>query len=172
MDLYGTLVSTRLFVPSDLTTLSSSNLKVSSQRKFVDMGQQPLPIYCLIRHEIPHEDELRKAVKAHKDAEASDMMKRSKWMWFELTPYEFGCDEIGAFIPTWSLGRAFNHGTNIERRPELDLTILSGLVPLDFSFIRILLTPYLYLLLASLLQHFVRHCSASVALPAPPYLQF
>lgn len=53
VDIYGTLVASRLFVPSDLSQLSSKHLKLSSQRSRVDAGDFPLPIYCAIRHNVP-----------------------------------------------------------------------------------------------------------------------
>ncbi|GAA5985264.1 hypothetical protein JCM10908_002592 [Rhodotorula pacifica] len=49
------------------------------------------------------------------------------WTWFETTPYEVGSDKLGAFIPTWSLGRVFENGKSTERVPELGVPILSGI---------------------------------------------
>lgn len=40
---------------------------------------------------------------------------------------QVGCDQLGAFIPTWSLGRVFSNGKSIERLPELSITVLSGI---------------------------------------------
>lgn len=37
-----------------------------------------------------------------------------------------GCDELGAFVPTWALGRLFENGRNAERLPELSLTVMTG----------------------------------------------
>lgn len=63
------------------------------------------------------------------------LQSKTRWLWFEFTPYEVGCDELGvscvdlaalpnflngqflqAWIPSWSLGRRFENGKNIERR--------------------------------------------------------
>ena len=64
----------------------------------------------------------------------------SRFFWYEFTPYEVGCDEIGgervpptyaharglnyrtAWIPSWSFGREFYNGRNLERRVRLDFT--------------------------------------------------
>ncbi|KAL8286964.1 hypothetical protein RQP46_003970 [Phenoliferia psychrophenolica] len=137
VDVYGTLVAARLFVPSS-GTVDPLQLKVSSQRDYIDDGSNPLPIYCTIRHEIPELEELEKQSTQSKDGETAKLRKegadekarlmtKGSWMWFEFTPYEFGSDELGAWIPTWSLGRLFKNGKNIERQPELSLTILSGI---------------------------------------------
>ncbi|KAI5474460.1 phospholipase A2, partial [Pseudohyphozyma bogoriensis] len=137
VDVYGTLVSARLFVPSKSTSpLSALDLKISGQRRFLDEGEQPLPIYCAIRHEVPHLDEVVEEAKSRtvtkkqeedKEKHLKEAMKESKYMWFEVTPYEVGCDELGAWIPTWGFGRKFENGVNVERRPELSLTIFSGI---------------------------------------------
>ncbi|KAK4705665.1 cytosolic phospholipase A2, partial [Phenoliferia sp. Uapishka_3] len=140
VDVYGTLVTSRLFIPSSLTShpISPSHLKVSSQRQYLNDGSNPLPIYCTIRHEIPHLAQLEEQSKQSKSGkteklrkegaeEKGRLMRESSWMWFELTPMEFGCEELGAWIPTWSLGRLFENGKNVERQPELSLTILNGI---------------------------------------------
>ena len=83
--------------------------------------------------------ELQKAVSVDKDRARSlgsehDRLAQSiRWLWYEFTPYEVGCDEIGgmstlslphatfsshgvAWIPSWALGRPFINGKNLERR--------------------------------------------------------
>ena len=59
----------------------------------------------------------------------------SRFFWYEFTPYEIGCDEIGgishtrvfrfpfmhsrplpAWIPSWAFGREFFNGESLERR--------------------------------------------------------
>ncbi|THH27869.1 hypothetical protein EUX98_g6326 [Antrodiella citrinella] len=69
------------------------------------------------------------------DAEETDVLeevetnlaKEIRTLWYEFTPLEIGCDEIGAWIPSWALGRHFESGKSTERRPELGLTILTGI---------------------------------------------
>ncbi|KIM27647.1 hypothetical protein M408DRAFT_329861 [Serendipita vermifera MAFF 305830] len=139
-DIYGTLISSRLFIPSDISSLDPDNLSLHKFRRFVDEGKMPMPIFTAIQHEIPHEaekpleqvreereylvDSTRYAM-LQKEEEA--LQKQTRWLWYEFTPYEVGCDELGAWIPSWSFGRRFENGLNIERRPELSFTILSGI---------------------------------------------
>ena len=57
----------------------------------------------------------------HKDA-------RGAWFqWFELSPYEVGCDELAAYVPTWAFGRKFEEGTSVVGLPEQSLSLLIGL---------------------------------------------
>lgn len=60
------------------------------------------------------------------EEQLKEMQQVGRWLWFETTPYEFGCDELGAWIPTWSLGRLFENGRSVERVPETSLVVLSG----------------------------------------------
>ncbi|GAA5887123.1 hypothetical protein JCM5296_001601 [Sporobolomyces johnsonii] len=138
VDVYGTLVSTRLFVLSESppfppapVPLSLETLKTSSQRRFVDDGQAPLPIYCTIRHDLPPDDVIKQ--KEQEGMSGKEILAEGKWHWFEITPYEVGCDQLGAFIPTWALGRHFDAGKSVERVPELSLTILSGIFASAFT---------------------------------------
>ncbi|CEQ42334.1 SPOSA6832_04137, partial [Sporobolomyces salmonicolor] len=138
VDVYGTLVSTRLFVSSESPAfppppnpISLETLKTSSQRRFIDDGQAPLPIYCTIRHDLPPDDVVKQ--KEQEGMTGQEILAEGKWHWFEITPYEVGCDQLGAFIPTWSLGRHFDAGKSVERVPELSLTILSGIFASAFT---------------------------------------
>lgn len=61
VDAYGTLVSSRLYLPSKACPeLDYDNLKLSNQRGVCDLGENPLPIYCAIRHELSSTVELEK----------------------------------------------------------------------------------------------------------------
>ncbi|GAA5939652.1 uncharacterized protein JCM15063_005245 [Sporobolomyces koalae] len=130
VDVYGTMVSSRIYVPSENhapppVPLSLQSLKTSFQRRLVDQGQHPLPIYCSIRHDLPPEEEIKK--KEAQGMRGEDIVEQGSWHWFETTPHEVGCDQLGAFIPTWALGRVFDNGKSTERLPELSITILSGI---------------------------------------------
>ena len=63
--------------------------------------------------------------------EEQELQSKTRWLWYEFTPYEVGCDELGvrlstrslprlislqAWIPSWSFGRQFENGQNVERR--------------------------------------------------------
>jgi cytosolic phospholipase A2 len=49
------------------------------------------------------------------------------FQWFEMTPYEVGCDEIEAWCPTWGFGRRFEQGKSLQGLPEQSLALLLGL---------------------------------------------
>ncbi|KAI0078788.1 FabD/lysophospholipase-like protein [Panus rudis PR-1116 ss-1] len=140
VDVYGTLLASRLFVPSDTSKLDFKHLSLHFQRRCVDNGEMPLPIFTAIQHATPpatlqairnvkHEreraiDQNRQEILGHAQSLLED---ETRCLWYEFTPFEVGCDEIGAWIPSWSLGRQFANGKNVERRPELGLTILTGI---------------------------------------------
>lgn len=100
-----------------------------------------MPIFTAIQHAIPpvaiqaiRELQAEKIVEL--DSSRADELDQaqayvsditSRFFWYEFTPYEVGCDEIGAWIPSWSFGREFVNGRNVERRPELAFTILAGI---------------------------------------------
>ncbi|BGO94444.1 hypothetical protein NBRC10512_003818 [Rhodotorula toruloides] len=133
VDAYGTLVSTRLYVPSEQDDLpppprplTLRTLKTSSQRDILEDGSSPLPIYTTVRHDLPSPEELEKAEKEGGES-ASETVKKARWTWFETTCYEVGSDKLGAWIPTWALGRLFDGGKSTERVPELGVPVLSGI---------------------------------------------
>ncbi|BGP42682.1 hypothetical protein JCM10449v2_006694 [Rhodotorula kratochvilovae] len=137
VDAYGVLVSTRLYVPSPALPppprpLSLRTLKTSAQRDFVDDGSAPLPIYTTVRHDIPPASELEKAEKESEE-KAKEIVQKAEYTWFETTPFEVGSDKLGAWIPTWALGRVFDGGKSDERVPELGIPVLSGIYASAFS---------------------------------------
>ncbi|KAI0635382.1 FabD/lysophospholipase-like protein [Trametes polyzona] len=140
VDLYGTLLSSRLFIPSDITRLDPRHLSLHFFRRNLDNGALPFPILSAIQHVTPVEkaEEIKevadkKALSVDEerakslDNEQARLEHSIRWLWYEFTPYEVGCDEIGAWIPSWSLGRRFMNGKNIERKPELSFAILAGI---------------------------------------------
>lgn len=50
VDIYGTLISARLFVPEDLSRLDQRVLSLHHFRQAIDTGSMPLPIFTAIRH--------------------------------------------------------------------------------------------------------------------------
>ncbi|KAF2196432.1 FabD/lysophospholipase-like protein [Delitschia confertaspora ATCC 74209] len=128
VDVYGVLLAARLLVPKGELSVDEHDFKVSNQRRYVDDGSHPLPIYTAVRHEIPIEeasdmkDPVTAAVKAKKEA----------WFqWFEFTPYEFWCEEFNAGIPMWAVGRKFENGRTVWRDnglalPEFRVPLLLG----------------------------------------------
>ncbi|GAA5895812.1 hypothetical protein JCM8208_005094 [Rhodotorula glutinis] len=137
VDVYGVLVSTRLYVASSALPpppqqLSLHTMKTSAQRDFIDDGGAPLPIYTTVRHDIPPPSELEKLEKESED-KAKEMVQKAEYTWFETTPFEVGSDKLAAWIPTWALGRVFDGGKSAERVPELGVPVLSGIYASAFS---------------------------------------
>ncbi|GJE96563.1 FabD/lysophospholipase-like protein [Phanerochaete sordida] len=141
VDVYGTLLGSRILVPSDLSRLDPQQLSMHLMRKGVDRGQLPMPIFTAIQHAIPPVAiqairDLQSEKTVDIDSKRADELDQaqarlsditSRFFWYEFTPYEVGCDEIGAWIPSWAFGREFYNGRNLERRPELGFTILAGI---------------------------------------------
>jgi len=135
VDVYGGLLAARLLVPHGDLDVQDHDLKLSNQRIYIENGEHPMPIYTAVRHEIPvDEEELEKS----KDSLAlkqkvKDKARREAWFqWFEMHPWEVWCEEFGAGIPTWALGRPFKNGQNqiVETGvalPELRQSLLLGI---------------------------------------------
>ncbi|KFA45345.1 hypothetical protein S40293_09511 [Stachybotrys chartarum IBT 40293] len=104
--------------------------KYSSVREFTDEGAQPMPIMTAIRHERPTKHWAGKdrpfAEPEHADGFAPDALD-AWYQWYEMTPYEVGCDEISAWVPTWGFGRPFSEGKSTMQLPEQSLALLLGL---------------------------------------------
>ncbi|CAK7211872.1 hypothetical protein SBRCBS47491_001270 [Sporothrix bragantina] len=128
VDVYGTLLAARLLIPRGELGVSSLDFKVSNQRRHLTRGQNPMPIYTAVRHEIPDleengiKDEPSKSSKSSKSSTSSkteikhdnETPKKDAWFqWFEITPYEFFCEEFAAGIPTWAMGRNFHKGQDV-----------------------------------------------------------
>ncbi|MCJ1319099.1 hypothetical protein MMC15_004432 [Xylographa vitiligo] len=135
VDAYGMLLAARLLVPRGELGVDARDLKLSNQRAFVDDGANPLPIYTAVRHEIPLDEvkTIKEEIEGAASPETKELAKQESWFqWFEFTPYEFWCEELDAGIPTWSLGRKFQNGTDVPREnglmlPELRVPQLLGI---------------------------------------------
>lgn len=96
VDLYGLLLGARLLVPSNELNMNDGDLKLSNQKKYIDNGEQPLPIYTAVRHEIPFiggENEKGKVIPEETKKQASKSGD-SWFQWFEATPYELFCEDL------------------------------------------------------------------------------
>ncbi|RMZ76258.1 hypothetical protein DV737_g4875, partial [Chaetothyriales sp. CBS 132003] len=135
VDVYGMLLGFRLLVPHGDLDVHAEDLKLSNQRAYIDQGQNPMPIYTAVRHEIPL-DEVAKKVTASKERLKESLIERavkeSWFQWIEMSPFEVGSEEFGAWIPTWSLGRPFYAGrsklldTGVAL-PEIRQSLLLGI---------------------------------------------
>ena len=134
VDAYGILLASRLLVPRGELGVSEDDFKLSRQRENIRYGQNPLPIYTAVRHEIPELDDSN--LPATEDAK--NRAKKEAWFqWFEMTPYELFCEEFGAGIPTWAMGRKFKGGVDVPsdgdnnpqgfRLPETRMPLLLGI---------------------------------------------
>ncbi|CAG8528968.1 7843_t:CDS:2 [Paraglomus brasilianum] len=150
VDVFGTFLSSRLLIPEDVEGVNERWYKLSGQKEMIDDGSAPLPIYTVVRHEIKEETEegnkdrpegggeKEKAkmsyeeekeetnTEVNKKGDSDDENKEDEFQWFEFTPYEIGCEDIGAWIPTWAFGRRFEGGVNVERKPEHNMGLLLG----------------------------------------------
>jgi len=88
VDVYGLLLGARLLVPKGELGVNTLDLKLSNQRRYIDQGHFPLPIYTAVRHEIPIEEK-KKEVKHEErtnisDLQAKEKAKKDAWFqWFE-----------------------------------------------------------------------------------------
>jgi len=135
VDIYSLLLAGRLMVPKGDLDVRDADLKLSNQRAFLEEGQHPMPIYTVVRHEIPVEEEARQQppVTPADHAKVAAKAKKEAWFqWIEMQPWEVWCEEFGAGIPTWSLGRPFDQGQNKVldtgvALPEIRQSLLLGI---------------------------------------------
>ncbi|KAH8810962.1 putative cytosolic phospholipase A2 [Xylogone sp. PMI_703] len=142
MDLYAVFSTGYLFYQEDpmIQPMGSAQNEIpgyhrawwkwSQAQEYLKNGMEPLPILTAIRHdrpwrawadpEHPFKDDDPMA-KEHQ--EATDAW----WQWFEISPYEIGCDELQSWCPTWAFGRQFEEGRSITSFPEQSLALLIGL---------------------------------------------
>lgn len=129
VDVYGLLLGARFLVPKGELGVNEKDFKLSNQRDAIKFGDRPLPIYTVVRHEIPQTEETNRGPT---EREKKIAKEESWFQWYEITPYEFFCEEFGAGIPTWAMGRKFNNGKDVapENRfhlPEIRVPLLMGI---------------------------------------------
>jgi phospholipase A2 len=97
-------------------------MHLTGQAEYLEDGSEPMPIYCVVRHDITFgktlEDRLVELKKIHERStqEKAELKKleqkkeeiereqKDAYQWFEFTPYEMGCEEIEGM---YSLGIIF-----------------------------------------------------------------
>jgi phospholipase A2 len=135
-------------VQSQITNIDDARfdynwLKLTDCQKHLRGGAEPLPIFTAIRHERPWQDWVdpkHPFNNAFIRAEEKSGVVDAWFQWFEMTPFEIGCDEIEAWIPAWSFGRPFAHGKSVTQLPEQSLSLVLGL---SASFIAVPLEAYI-----------------------------
>jgi cytosolic phospholipase A2 len=136
VDVYGLLLAARLLVPKGEVGVDDRDLKISNQQDYLKNGEHPMPIYTAVRHEIPIIEEssgLEKATDSPSQETKAKAKKEAWFQWFEISPYEMFCEEFGAGIPTWAIGRKFENGKDLAqdeggfRVPELRLPLMLGI---------------------------------------------
>ena len=117
------------FVQKQMAGFQKSWYKLSAAKEYTDTGVEPLPIMTAIRHERPWKDWKDKENPFEEpDHSTGDHEDDNAWFqWFEMSPYEIGCDEIQAWVPTWGFGRPFEEGKSTMQLPEQSLALLLGL---------------------------------------------
>ncbi|KAJ2083632.1 hypothetical protein H4R24_000690 [Coemansia sp. RSA 988] len=129
VDLYGALLFKKLIVQHvnggeddakpDLE-LDPQWAKLSAQRAAVDEGRQPMPIYTAVRHFIGTQDNDPDNAPGH------------KYQWIEMSPYEVGSIDHGAWVPSWALGRPMAKGREQLRVGEAHFGSIMGAVSSAF----------------------------------------
>lgn len=138
MDLYSVFTTGYLFLHSSQESeivrhkpdTNRGWYKWTSAHRWLDDGQEPLPIMTAIRHERPWKDWVDKEhpFKDEEPMSGENHGAADAWyQWFEMTPYEIGCDELQAWVPTWGFGRPFDQGKSTLQLPEQSLALLLGL---------------------------------------------
>ncbi|KAK0918018.1 hypothetical protein LTR91_022094 [Friedmanniomyces endolithicus] len=142
MDLYAVFTTGWIFFQDDpaihpgrtphnqVSGWQKSWYRWSSAREYADNGAEPLPIFTAIRHERPWKDWTDKEhpFKEPDHGEGDHREADDAWFqWYEMTPYEVGCDETEAWVPTWGFGRPFHEGKSTMQLPEQSLALLLGL---------------------------------------------
>ncbi|KAK3954641.1 acyl transferase/acyl hydrolase/lysophospholipase [Pseudoneurospora amorphoporcata] len=133
VDAYGMLLAARLFIPRGELGVNAKDFKLSNQQEYIRYGQNPMPIYTAVRHEIPELDDAGGNEQSHASETAKAQAKKEAWFqWFEMTPFELFCEEFAAGIPTWAMGRRFQNGVNLPTTegfylPEIRLPVLLGI---------------------------------------------
>uniref|UniRef100_A0A8C6V4X8 PLA2c domain-containing protein n=1 Tax=Naja naja TaxID=35670 RepID=A0A8C6V4X8_NAJNA len=99
IDLWGLMIEAML---ND----ANNDHKLSEQRRAVNKGQNPLPIYL--------------ALNVKDNLTTKDFRE-----WLEFTPYEVGFPKYGAFVPAENFGSEFYMGHIMKKLPESRICFIS-----------------------------------------------
>lgn len=143
MDLYSVFTTGYLFLVNDpslnptgggprkeLAGYHQDWFKWTNAMKYLAGGAEPYPILTAIRHERPWKDwaDPQHPFKNANVTSSEHSEAHNAWFqWFEMSPFEIGCDELEAWVPTWGFGRPFSEGKSTMQLPEQSLALLLGL---------------------------------------------
>lgn len=134
MDYYSVFLTGYVFIHADHETGKDvaghrhTWYKWSQAIEHLQGGKEPLPILTAIRHERPWKDWVDQEHAFKGDFAEDEKVEKDAWFqWFEMTPFEVGCDELEAWVPTWGFGRPFSQGKSTMQLPEQSLSLLLGL---------------------------------------------
>lgn len=114
------------YEPSEGLSRKSFQWSKVWKRTHIDEGLQPIPIMTGVRRVWrPHSKAEVAVVEQAPGAERAPLVG-SGYDWYEISPLELGCRNIGAWIPTWAYGRAFENGVSTQRAPEEMLASIVG----------------------------------------------
>ncbi|RKP35988.1 acyl transferase/acyl hydrolase/lysophospholipase [Dimargaris cristalligena] len=139
VDIYGTLLMSRLLMRSLTSTGDPADAKLTGQQRYLADGRLPMPIYTAVRHEIIRTD--GKVMRADDPETGTTVagdwkqglpsmaeLKSKMYQWFEFTPYEMGTiDGGGVWIPAWGFGRPFRDGRSLRNLPEPSAGLYLGM---------------------------------------------
>ncbi|KAK9409738.1 cytosolic phospholipase A2 epsilon-like [Crotalus adamanteus] len=107
IDLWGLMIEAML-------NEENNHHKLSEQRRAVNKGQNPLPIYL--------------ALNVKDNITTKDFRE-----WLEFTPYEVGFPKYGAFVAAENFGSEFYMGHIMKKLPESRICFMQGLWSSVFS---------------------------------------
>lgn len=111
IDVYGALLGQKIL--KGLNGQSDPNdIHLTQQVDRVKTANVPFPIYTAI-------------IAPDRPAEP--------YRWVEFTPYEFGSEYLGAWIPVWATGQEFHDGSSIRATPPQPLGYFMGIWGSAFS---------------------------------------
>ncbi|KAI8809826.1 acyl transferase/acyl hydrolase/lysophospholipase [Cladochytrium replicatum] len=122
VDVFGSILYAHFH--SDQASWDPNSFKLSQQARLMQNGAHAMPLYTACRHERPWDDK----DEGDEEEREADAKVDPWWQWFEMSPYEIGCDELRAWIPTYSFGRTFEGGKSIDRVPEQSFGLQVGLI--------------------------------------------
>jgi len=95
-------------------------------RAKLNEGLQPIPILTGVRRVWRPYSKAEVTVADNVPGHEKTPLVGSGYDWYEISPLELGCRNIGAWIPTWAYGRAFENGQSKHRGPEEMLASIVG----------------------------------------------